>query len=206
MRFSDPADEIGKPGKRSVQLADAQVAEVDEAAGIVALEGDGSFAEAFGFFSVVGGLGVFVDDFSVDGDGDLFTFDFDVVFEPFAVLVAGLLEVLKAVNASGFAPVAVRGIDLKFVSLVRPAFGLIGGVDEDAGVGFFGGFDFALEFEVLEFGIAVFSVEKVGALSLHLDGSVFDGEGFGVFRIYLPALEGFAIEHFNPISGEGEGC
>ena len=37
-----------QPGGLSVQLADAQFTEVDDAFRVVSLEGDGSFSEAFG--------------------------------------------------------------------------------------------------------------------------------------------------------------
>ena len=138
------------------------------------LKADGSFAEAFGLFFVVVGFGVFVNDLSVDRDGDFFPFDFNVVSEPLVVLVAGLFEVLEAVNAPGFAPVLVSAIDLTFVTLRGPAFVLELGVNEDPSIGIFGGLDFAFELEVFEFGIAVFPIKEVSARSLDFDGAILD--------------------------------
>ena len=47
---------------------------------------------------MIGWLSIFVGHFSIDGDGNFLPFDFDVVCKPFIVLVAGLFDVLKAVN------------------------------------------------------------------------------------------------------------
>ena len=171
----------------------------------MALQSDGSLAQTFGLVSVVVGFSVFVSHFSVDGDGDFLAFDFDIVSEPFAVFVAGLLEVLEAVNAARLPPVTVGGIDLAFVAVGGPAVVLIFGVDEDPGIGFFGGFHFALEFEVLEFGVTILSVKEVPPLSLNLDCSVLHGKGFRILGIDLPALHGLSVEHVDPLSGKGEG-
>ena len=187
-----------------VQLANAELAEVDQAAGIVALDGDGSFAEALGLFFVVVGLGVFVGHFSVDSDGDLFSFDLDVISEPFVVDMAGGFDVFEAVDAAGFTPVLLSGVDLAFIADIGPSFFLIGGVDEDARIGVLGGFDFAFEFEVFELGVAVLAVEEVGTRSDDFDGAVFDGEGGGVLGVDLPAVESFPVEHLHPFSSEGE--
>lgn len=177
---------------------------MDQAAGVVALNSDGALTEALGLFLVVGGFGVFVGYLSVDGDCDLLSFDLDVVGEPFVVDMAWGFDVFEAVNTAGFTPVFLGGVDLTFVSNGGPSFFLIGGVDKDAGIGAFGGFDFAFEFEILELGVAVFSVEEVGAGADDLYGAVFDGEGGGVFGINLPAVKSFSVEHLHPFSGEGE--
>ena len=62
-------------------------------------------------------LGIFVGHFSIDGDCDFLPFDFDVVGKPFVVLVPGLLDILKAVNAASLTPVLLGRIDLAFVTL-----------------------------------------------------------------------------------------
>lgn len=173
------------------------------------LESDGAFAEALCFFSVVVGFGVDVGHLAIDGNGDFLAFDLDVVGEPFAVLVAGFLDILHAVDASGFTPVLMGGVDLTFVALRGPAFVLKLGVDEDASIRVLGGLYFALELEVLKLGIPVLAVEEMGTRSLDLDGAVLDGESFGILRVDLPALESFSIEHLDPLSGKGEragGC
>ena len=177
---------------------------MDQAAGIVALDSDGARAEALGLFLVVGGLGVFVGYLSVDGDCYLLSFDLDVVGEPCVVDMAGGFDVFEAVNTAGFTPVFLGGVNLTFVSNGGPSFFLIGGVDKNTGIGAFGGFDFAFEFEILELGVAVFSIEEVGAGAVDFDGAVLDGEGGGVFGINLPAVKSFSVEHLHPFSGEGE--
>lgn len=169
------------------------------------LESDGAFAKSLGLFFVVVGFGVFVGHLAVDGDGDFFALDLDLVGEPLVVFVAGFLEVLKAVDAAGFAPVLVAGIDLAFVTLRGPALVLEFGVNENTGVGVFRSLDFTLELEVLELGIAVLPEEEVGAGAFDFDRAIFDREGFGVLGVDLPALEGFSVEHLNPLAGEGEG-
>lgn len=187
-----------------VQLLDPQLAEINEAAGIVALQGDGAFAEAFCLFLVILGLGPFVDDLAIDGHGDLLALDLDVVGEPFVILVAGLLEVLDAVDAAGFTPILLGGIDLAFVTVRGPAFVLELGVNENTGIRSLGGFAFAFKLEVLKLGIAVLAVEEVGSGTLDLNGAFFNGEGGGVLGIDLPTLEGLSVEHVDPLSGKGE--
>lgn len=171
----------------------------------MALKGDCSFAEALGLFGVIGRLGVCIHDFAIDGHGDFFSFNLDIVSEPLAIFVAGFLEVLDAVDAARLPPVAVGRIDLALVALGRPAILLIFGMDEDARVRFLGGLHFALEFEVFELGVAIFAVKEVGPLSLNLDRAFFNRKGLRVLRVDLPAIEGFSVEHGDPLSGKGEG-
>ena len=66
---------------------------------------------------MIGWLSIFVGHFSIDGDRNFLPFDFDVVCKPFIVLVAGLFDVLKAVNTPRLAPVFLGGIDLAFVTM-----------------------------------------------------------------------------------------
>lgn len=107
---------------------------MDQTAGVVALNSDGAFTEAFGLFLVVGGFGVFVGYLSVDGDCDLLPFDLDVVGEPFVVDMAWGFDVFEAVDTAGFTPILLGGVYLTFVSNGGPSFFLIGGVDKDAAV------------------------------------------------------------------------
>ena len=78
------------------------------------------------------------------------TFDDNVLRPPFVIFGGCLEEFDAVVEAAGFDRVFVTHIDLRFVSLSRPAFFLEFGVEEDTGVAARGGFDVCFEFKVLE--------------------------------------------------------
>ena len=149
---------------------------MDQSAGVVALDSDDACTEALGLFLVVGGLGVFVGYLSVDSDCDLLSFDLDLVGEPFVVDMAWGFDIFEALDTASLMPVILGGVDLTFVSNRGSSFFLIGGVDKDAGIGAFGGFNFAFKFEILELGVAAFSVGEVGEGELSEEGG--PGSGF----------------------------
>ena len=101
-------------------------------------------------------LRVVRDDFVVDFDDDVFAFDNHVVLEPSSVRGDFLKVVLHIVQATGFFRIAMRVVDLCFVTAVRPAFLKVLGVEIDPRVGLGLCFDFGLKVKVFVLLIQLF--------------------------------------------------
>ncbi len=126
----------------------------------------------------------------------MFVFDDDLVEEPFAVLVGGVVHhVLDVVEAAGLFAIGVSGVDLGFEAFVRPVGFLKRGVEVDAAVGFGEGLDLGLEVEVFEVVIVDGAfVEEVGrTFAVDDDHAVFNLERLRI-GADLPAVEGLAVE------------
>jgi|GEM_PF-6432120 len=113
----DPAV-VGHIGQR----LDLDVPVMNDAVGIVALDGEGAAVDLASAATPAFRLDPVDRRSAVDLDRDVFAHHLDVVMEPLAVFRRGVIDhVLHAVEAAGLLAVAVRRVDLAFIALVGPA-------------------------------------------------------------------------------------
>src|SRR5256885_15008933 len=126
---------------------------MDDASGIVALQGEGTLIEFPGKILArlrACGFVVFEDAFSINQDSHAVALDDNLLGPPLVILCRGLGNVYQAVQAGSLDPITMSIVHLALETRFGPAFGLVLGMEINAAVRMGAGHHVHFEVEILE--------------------------------------------------------